>query len=537
MWTGLFTKAPPSMFAPPLILLLGSSAFANQIPTYKCFSATVSGNSNYDACCSVTQEGVAWLGDPGDGDASQAFRYSCASYIGNNYEEVPELVHSARACAEVCANDPSCHAGAWDSSTSICFTTSETDPEFVRDPEKTFLRFVKINGADIHPANPDPVDCGDQVADAREACQYEQEEKCKNRMASQRKDLSSECDQRIADQCSQSSSDEQAAEKCEKEKSALQRSLRAECEGEKDRAAKQCDAQNRKARVALEDKVKQLQERDEENKRKADENKRALDQLQQQNKQLQDRIEKGFSKQPPPAKEPPVTKPPDSRSPPPSVLDQDPVYDVPPLTKFNKKCTDMEGQEYTVMGVTYTVFCGVHPDDGMPAKREWRAKDPAFLMGMCSTTPGCQGVKLRENFAQLSFKHELPPSQRVDRKYWSLVPKEQRQSNDGPDIRSQVMDDDNTVRCPEVDGQIMTLGDRSYQLNCKKNFSANKRKTASGVKTFNECLVSCSVTKGCRGIMRGNYCSLVFSHRVLPHATPEEEQSTGDSWVAMLTEA
>jgi hypothetical protein len=535
---GLSVKAPLSMTALPLVLLLLSRGIlANQAPldaqNNKCFSSTLSGKSNYDACCSGVQEGISKLNNAGN--ASQVFQYSCASYV-QNYDGEFEQVYSARSCAEACAADASCIAGSWDSSSFICLTASATDLQFIPDSEESFLRFVKVAESDLPPT--DAIECDDQVTDAKLSCEIEQEEKCKIEMKTQRQDLRSQCDQRLQDQCRQSGHDEDAAEQCKKEKSALEESLRSECDVEKDNAAKQWEenqaarnVQDLKARNELEAKIKQLQKQEAENNKKADEVKKILGKLQQENKQLQERLKKGSSEQDPANDrlEKPGPRLPSKPS------DKDPVYEVPSLSKFNK-CSDMEGQEYTVLGVTYRVFCAKHPDDGAEVKREWLAKDPSFLMGMCSITPGCQGVKLRENFAQLSPKHDFPPTKRVDRKYWSLVPKEQRADNDVSDIRSQVMDDENKVRCPEVDGQVITLGERSYQLNCNKKFSAHKRKTASGIKSFNECLVSCSVTKGCMGVMRGQYCSLVFSHHVLSPETPEEDQSKGDTWVAMLTE-
>lgn len=526
------------MTALPLVLLLLSRGIlANQAPlgarNDQCFSATVTGERNYNACCSGVQEGIGTLINAGD--TSQVFHYVCDSYVGNDYEDLGQ-VNSARACAEACATDASCHAGSWDSSSLACVTTSATDPEFVPDDQKSFLRFVKVAESDLPPAG--AIECDDQVGDAKLSCENEQEEKCKTRMETQKQDLRSQCDQRVKDQCKQSGHNGDTAGQCKKEKSALEKSLRSQCEVEKDNAAKQWEkdqaakgAQDRKARDDLGARLKQLQKQEAENKKKADEDKKALDKLQQENKKLQQRLGTGTST-PPPAKESPTTQP--SPKQPPKPSDQNPVYEVPPLAKFNKKCSDMEGQEYTVMGVTYRVFCSMHPDDGVEVRKEWRAKDPSFLMGMCSTTPGCQGVKLRENFAQLSFKHDFPPSKHVERKYWSLVPKEPRADNDVSDIRSQFMGDKNSVRCPEVDGQIATLGESPYQLNCNKRFNAHKRRTAPGAKSFNECLVSCYVTRGCQGVMRGNYCSLVFSHHVLPAETPEEDQSKGDTWVAML---
>jgi hypothetical protein len=527
------------MTALPLVLLLLSRGIlASQVPlgfqNNKCFSLTLSGEGNYDACCSGVQEGFDKLDDTGD--SSQVFQYTCNSYV-SNYDGVIEQVYSARACAEACVADASCHAGSWDSRSFICLTASATDLEFIPDSEGTFMRFVKVAESEL--PQTEPIDCDDQVADAKFSCENEQEQKCESQMQTQKQNLRSECDQRVKDECKQSDPGRDAAEQCKEEKSALEESLRSECEIEKDNAAKQCeedqaanDAENRKARDSLENKVKQLQKQEAESKKKADEDKKARDKLQQENKQLQERLEKGSSK-PPPSNKPP-TKP--GPRPPSKSSDKDPAYEVPPLEKF-RRCSDMEGQEYTVLGITYTVFCSKHPDDGAEVMREWQSKHPSFLMGMCSITPGCQGVKLRENFAQLSHKHEFPPTKPVDRKYWSLVPKDQRADNDVPDIRGQILDDKNIVRCPEVDGDIITLGEKSYQLNCNKKFNANRRKTAPHVKSFNECIVSCSVTKGCVGVMHSDHCSLVFKHYALSPKTPEKDLSKGDTWVAMLTEA
>ena len=104
------------------------------------------------------------------------------------------------------------------------------------------------------------------------------------------------------------------------------------------------------------------------------------------------------------------------------------------------------------------------------------------------------------------------------------------------------MDDGNGVRCPEVDGQVATLGETSYQLNCSKGFHVNRAKDAPGAKNLNECLVSCYVTDKCQGVMRtksekSGYCSNILVHYNLPAETPEKDLSEGDIWVAMLTEA
>ena len=265
-----------------------------------------------------------------------------------------------------------------------------------------------------------------------------------------------------------------------------------------------------------------------------------MEKLQQANKQLQQRVGRGTSTQRP-TKESPTAKPSPKQPSKPSGRNQ--VYDIPPLNKFKGRCTDFEEHEYTVMGITYKVFCGLHPDDGAEFNREWTTpQDPSFLLGICSTTPGCQGIKLREHFAQLSFAHEFPPKKNVHRKYWSLIPKEPRADNDVADIRSQFMDDGNGVRCPEVDGQVATLGETSYQLNCNKGFHVNRAKDAPGAKNLNECLVSCYVTDKCQGVMRtksekSGYCSNILVHYNLPAETPEKDLSEGDIWVAMLTEA
>lgn len=531
------------MIAIPLILLLLSRGIsANQARlgarNDECFSATVTGERNYNACCSGADEGIGKV--TGADGTSQAFHYACASYMDKDYEYLGEF-NSARACAEACADNPSCHAGAWDSRYSTCVTTSSTDPEFVPDKEKLFLRFVKVPESELPPAGggTGATECDDQVADARLVCENEQDEKCKTRMETQKQDLRSQCDQRVEDQCKNSGDDGNTAAQCKEEKSALEKSLRSRCEAEKDNAKKQWEknqaaqgAQDRKARDELENRLKQLQKQEAERKKKADEDKKALDKLQQENEQLKQRHGTRTSTQPT-AKETPTTKP--SPKQPPKPADRNSVHEIPPLKNFNKKCSDFEGQEYTVLGVTYQVFCGMHPDDGAEPRKEWRARNPSFLMGVCSTTPGCQGVKLRENFSQLSFKHDFPPSKGVERKYWSLVPKEPRADNDASAIRSEFMDNKNGVRCPEVDGQIVTLGDTSYQLNCNRRFNVNRAKNADGAKTFQECLVSCHVTKGCQGVVRDNYCSNFFSHQVLPAETPEKDQSKGDTkWVATL---
>lgn len=528
------------------LLLLSRGILANQAPLTarngQCFSTTTTKEHNYNACCSDVKEGIDGLTNA-DG-TPQMFHYVCDSFVAYNYEETPKF-NSVRACAEACATDASCHAGAWDWSTSTCLVTSDKDPEFASDYYKTFLRFVKVSEYDLPPVG--TVECDDQVADAKSACEDEQEEKCRNRMDTQKEDLDSQCDQRVEDQCKQSGDDGATAEQCENEKSVLEKTLRSQCEVEKDKAAKQWkkdqaakDAQDRKARDELENRLKQLQKQEVENKKKAEEDKKALEKLQQENKQLQQRVGRGTSTQPP-TKESPTAKP--NRKQPPKPSGQNQAYDIPPLDKFQRRCSDMEGQEYTVMGITYKVFCGVHPDDGVEVRRDWTSQHPSFLMGMCSSTPGCQGIKLRENFAQLSFAHEFPPSKRVERKYWSLVPTEPRADNDVTDIRSQFMDDRNGVQCPEVDGQVATLGDRSYRLSCKKGFHVNKAKaTEPPARTFNECLVSCYATKKCQGVMRlppggKYYCANIFVHYPLPAETPEKDLSEGDTWVAMLTEA
>lgn len=531
-----FAKVPRFMATLPLVLLLLSRGIlANQAPlgvqSNKCFTGTVSGKASYDNCCSGAGTGIGKLDNAGD--TSQAFHYTCASYMNNDYDQFPELVHSARACAEVCMADSSCQAGAWDSASSVCLTASTTNLEYTSDPDKTYLRFEKANESDLPPT--ESIECVDQVADAKLACESQQQKKCKTQMDNQAQDLRSQCDERVQDQCGKSVSEEDATEMCDEQKAILEENLQSECEVEKNSAARQWekdqaakDEKNRKARIDLEAKVKQLQKQEAEDRKNAEKDRKSLENLKQQNQQLQERLNKESLNQPP-------KKQPDAKQPS-KPFDKDPVYDIPPLSKF-KKCSDMQGQEYTVMGVTYTVFCGMHPQGNAESMDKWRAVDPSFLMGMCSTTPGCQGVKLKENFAQLSSEHEFPPTNRVNSKWWSLVPKEQRADNEVSDIRSQVMDDNNKVRCPEVDGKTITDGEKSYQLNCNKHFNVQKRRTVSGVKTFNECLVSCSVTKGCKGVMRDNYCSLVFSHKALPQKTPEGDQTKGDSWVAMLTEA
>ena len=526
------------------LLLLSRGILANQTPLTarngQCFSTTVSGSQNYNACCSSVKAGIDGLTDA-EG-APQMFHYVCDSYMVNN--KYIGNVNSVRACAEACATSASCRAGAWDSSNSACVMTSDTDPEYAADNQKSYVRFVKVSESDLPPVG--TVECDDQVSNAKLACENEQEEKCRTRMETQKEDLDSQCDQRVEDRCKQSDDDETTAEQCEDEKSVLEKTLRSQCEVEKDKAAKQWkkdqaakDAQDRKARNELENRLKQLQKQEAEDKKKAEEDKKALEKLQQENKQLQQRVGRGTSTQRP-TKQSPTAKP--NRKQPPKPSGQNQVYNIPSLNDFEGKCSDFKGQEYTVMGITYEVFCGRHPDDGVKAKREWISRNPSFLMGICSTTPGCQGIKLRENFAQLSFTHDFPPSKDVEQKYWSLVPKEPRADNDVTDVRSQFMDDRNGVRCPEVDGQVATLGDRSYRLSCRKGFNVNRAKEAHPAKNLNECLVSCYATKKCQGVMRlppggDYYCANIFVHYSLPAETPEKDLSEGDTWVAMLTEA
>ena len=71
---------------------------------------------------------------------------------------------------------------------------------------------------------------------------------------------------------------------------------------------------------------------------------------------------------------------------------------------------------------------------------------------------------------------------------WILIASEPRACSTVQHIRSQVMGDKSSVQCPEVDGQTVTLGEKSFQLNCRKNFAAQRRKAASGMEPFNESL-------------------------------------------------
>ncbi|KAB8220554.1 hypothetical protein BDV33DRAFT_203409 [Aspergillus novoparasiticus] len=501
-------------------------------------STSLSGAGSYNACCSGSKTNIGQL--KGDGDTHQVFQYTCGSYIVENYSRVPGLVHNARSCMEACEADSSCQAGAWDWSSSLCFVANTANLQYASDPDNTFLRFEKLDESSTPPL--EHHECEDQVADAVLSCETEQQGKCQDELNTQEKDLHTLCEQRIQDQCGSSVQDGIAEEKCNEEKATLEKSLRSECEIDKSNALKQWkqdqaakDQQSRKLRDELEAKVKQLQKQEEESKKRAEKDRNELEKLQRDNQQLQQRLDQ-IPKQPP-VKQPPSKQQPRQPPKPPAI---NPAHEIPPLTKW-RKCSDMEGQEYTVMGVTYTVFCGMHPPphSQVNQRNDWTGVDPSFMMAMCSTTSDCQGVKVRQNGAQLTYEHEFPPSNRVHSTWWSLVPKEPHTgiSNSVTDIRSQIMDDEGRVKCPEVDGEIIRLGEQAYQLNCNKSLKPQRRRTVPGVKLFNECLVRCFVSKGCQGVTRDNGCSLIYSHHALPKETPEEDLTNGDSWIAMLTEA
>ncbi|KAE8156821.1 hypothetical protein BDV40DRAFT_67473 [Aspergillus tamarii] len=523
---------------PLLFLLLSRDLLAEQAPlrtpNTKCLSAGLSGAGSYNACCSGSETNIGQL--KGDGDTHQIFQYTCGSYIVNDFSRVPGLFNNARSCMEACEADSFCQAGAWDWSASLCFLANTANLEYASDPDNTFLRFEKLDESSIPPL--EHGDCKDQVADAVLSCETEQQGECQDRLDTQEKDIHTLCEQRIQDQCGQGMHESNAEKKCNEEKATLEKSLRSECATDKNNALKQWqqdqaakDQQNRKLRDELEERVKQLQKQEEESKKRTEQDREELKKLQRDNQQLQQRLDQ-IPKQPPTKQQPPKQ--------PPKPPVTNPVHEIPPLNKW-RRCSDMEGQEYTVMGVTYTVFCGMHPPprSQVNQRNDWTGVDPSFMMAMCSTTPDCQGVKVRQNGAQLTYEHEFPPSNRVHSTWWSLVPKEPHtgSANAVSDIRGQVMDDEGRVKCPEVDGDIIKLGEQAYQLNCNKSLKPQRRKSVPGVRLFNECLVRCFVSKGCQGVMGDNGCSLIHSYHAFPRETPEEDLTNGDSWVAMLTVA
>jgi hypothetical protein len=217
-----------------------------------------------------------------------------------------------------------------------------------------------------------------------------------------------------------------------------------------------------------------------------------------------------------------------------------PRSEIPSKDEWN--CPDIDGKEYTVLSVTYKVFCGVHLYSRSIYGNYLTHPDPLFLMTLCSVERNCQGVGMYDRKAQMRIDYEFPPTNKIPRSYdWSFVPTKPRTLDQGPMIpdifsRTSAIDGGTGVgpfaRCPDIDGEILAVGDRQFQVNCKKGYNPKKSTRNSDIRPLTQCLVACALYKKCQGVSYG--CELIWEHEVLSKNTRLSELGGTESWVAML---
>jgi hypothetical protein len=266
--------------------------------------------------------------------------------------------------------------------------------------------------------------------------------------------------------------------------------------------------------------VDRLKKRDEDHTNKANKDRETIEKLEQENKLLHDRLQNTAGIEPP--------------SP------ETPRSDIPSQQEW--KCPQIDGKEYTVLGVTYKVFCGLVPH-GRVVNDPWTWKDPLFLMTMCSVERNCQGIKSGHGDFFMMIDYEYPPEQeQVYPGGWSIIPTKPRTLDPGPmvpDIYSRTNDYmggsfGHTTRCPDIDGQTLTVGDRNFQINRKKEYKPKNYTSHNSVFSFIQCLVLCAIDDKCQGLTSHEFCSLLWEHEALPKNTRQSELGSSRSWVAMV---
>ncbi|KXH56599.1 hypothetical protein CSAL01_03433 [Colletotrichum salicis] len=184
---------------------------------------------SYKSCCPTQQSSGK------GGISGSMFEYVCGSWSSGAVKQADKALTPAH-CAQVCAQDPQCVAGAW--STGTCYITK--DPAYKRfgPSSNNIILLVKTD---------DAFDGSTQGGTGRQNAA-----ECENEKDAIRRQMTSQCDsekQKLQNGCKDDV--RKAEESCKKEKTALEAKAtslaqeKAQCEAEKAReltdAKTQCD--------------------------------------------------------------------------------------------------------------------------------------------------------------------------------------------------------------------------------------------------------------------------------------------------------
>ncbi|KAJ5295303.1 hypothetical protein N7508_010124 [Penicillium antarcticum] len=375
------------------------------------------------------------------------FDFTCNSFLSPQEEFAGLGFYNAYECANACAETEKCEAAFWDSKNNKCFYAPLHSQKITMD--KYFTLENKRPRAN-RPPNA-ATDCQSQVKQATADCQATEREQCDKRIADQEQLLRGELDHK-------------STEMCNKEKERLRKQFKEDQASQEER--------NRRAIQQLEDQISQLKN---------------------QNKDQE------------PGKKPgPGGTPGDDVEPTPTGSSGSQGSRVPLEKQW--KCPEQDGKEYTVLGVTYRVFCDSQPSGQAMAGGRFNTKHPEFLMAMCSVDSNCQGIRAKSSTAELVRDYEYPPKQKS--KYtgwWSIVPVTQKSEKSAivPDIFSQstaTARASNDASCPSIDGKGLVVGENEFHINCRGTYWSRGAYPAPIAASFRQCLVMCTILEWCQGV-------------------------------------
>ncbi|KAJ5212808.1 uncharacterized protein N7498_004454 [Penicillium cinerascens] len=483
---------------PLLLALLANKAVgkaASAPSSTQCLTSSVSREASWKACC-----GSGQTGGTADLDGI-SFDYTCNTFLSPSKEFDGGNFDSAYKCAAECAKSNDCEAAFWAEGYNACFYTTDSPTQSIS--RKSFLMFQnKRPTPNRQPGG--PTDCQDLVGQAQTGCQDSERKICDTRVADKEGLLRGQFDKHIADL------GEQHREQCNKRIADQEQQLMGQCD---QKWFKRCSDDKEELRKKLEQDQAAQDEA----------HRRVLQKLQDRIDQLQKRDGAGNG-----GKD-------DQGGSKPSSSAGSPGLQVPKQKQW--KCPDQDGKQYTVLGVTYQVFCHSHPTGrAIEGGKMVSEKDPGFLMALCSVDHNCQGIRAQSNYADLVGDWESPPKKTIKyRDWWSIIPVSPKptQSAMAPDLFSRPADG-TAARCPALDGQVLAVGENQFQVNCRNMYGVRYPYQAPMVKDFRQCLVLCLSLQGCHGVGFSSYgCSLIYEPIALDAKSPKSMFSSS-SYLAML---
>ena len=224
------------------VLALHLAGVWAQVSISACLDPSVSGAPNKAACCAGTGTGRARV----DG---VLYEYTCNSYA-NNFGTSSHAAKNAHACAQICLQDPKCHASSWQpDSGGRCWLSSEGF-QLTEDKYKLWVILVNTERAGhVIPGLPEPEitppaeqNCDDEIKRVKDECDAEKAQHDQG------------CQEKIkyeVDTCQIT-----AQTKCDSEKALLEQSIKAQCTKELndcEAGHAQCKAENEKLKKQLAD--------------------------------------------------------------------------------------------------------------------------------------------------------------------------------------------------------------------------------------------------------------------------------------------